>query len=215
MKIINPPITLIFLGLQGSGKGTQAYELMKKYKFNYIEMGALLRQIVKKKKGSKEVLKLVPQGKLVPTRVTAKLIKNEIRKITQNNSLILDGFPRALSQAQALNKILKETDRDKNYSAVYFKISKKTGLKRLFNRWVCAKCGMIFSGSQAKCVRCGGKVEKRFDETPEIIKNRFKFVSKYIENLRSYYKKKGKLVEIDAERKIQEIHRDVIKKLGL
>lgn len=214
MKTTKSPLTLIFLGLQGSGKGTQALELKKRYPFFDIDMGSVFRKIIKSKKGPSEVFKIVPKGKLVPAKVTNKLIKREISNIPSSRPLIIDGCPRSISQAEGLDKILREAKRDKNYFAIFFKIKKKTGLERLLSRWICSKCGMIFSSHKKKC-KCGGNLEKRRDETPELIRNRFKYVSKYLDKLKLYYKKRQRLIEINAERGVKEITKDVIRKAGL
>lgn len=213
MKNIKNPLILIFLGLQGSGKGTQAFEIMKKYKFDYIETGAIFRKMSKTKKGSKEAIKVMEQGKLVPSKITNEIMEKEIRKLPSSHSLIIDGYPRSMSQVYALNRALKATGRE-NYLSIEFKISRKTGLERLLNRWLCSKCGMIYSSNRAKC-KCGGKLEKRFDEKPELIKNRFKFVSAQLENIKRYYKKKRRFLEINAERSVRAITKDLIRKAGL
>ncbi len=208
------PLNLIFLGLQGSGKGTQAMELKKKFPFKDIELGAVLRRMIKTKKGPREIFKIVTKGKLVPTRITEKIMEKEISKIPARYPLIVDGFPRALEQVYALNRIFKKTGRDNNYYAVYFDISKKTAILRLLNRWTCPKCNMVFSRPKKKCP-CGGKPEKRQDETPALIKNRLKFVSKYLRGIKNYYKKEGRLIEINAERPVSKITRDLINSVGL
>jgi len=215
MKNINPAVTLIFLGIQGSGKGTQASELRKGYCFKLLEMGALLRKIVKSGKGPKEVLKLVPQGKLVPARVTKEIITKEISKISPKTSFIIDGYPRDVAQAKDLERVLKGAERVNNSYAVFFNIRKKTGLERLLKRWTCSKCGAIYTGNRKQCSKCGGKLERRHDETPEIIRNRFKFVSGHLDEVKRYYKNKKRAIVINAERPVKEIAKDVKRKLGL
>lgn len=214
MITIKKPITLIFLGLQGSGKGTQAFKLSQKYPFDIIETGAIFRKMSKTGKGPAEAIRLMRQGKLVPAKITNTVMKKQIAGIQKSHSLILDGYPRSMGQFWGLQKILRDTGRDNNYLAIEFRISKKTGLNRLLSRWICSKCGMIFSSQRSKC-KCGGLLKKRVDEKPELIKNRFRFVSAQLGNIKKHYKKKGKLVEINAERKIQEIHKDVVRKIGL
>ncbi len=214
MKIIKLPLTLIFLGLQGCGKGTQALEIRKRYSFDLLEVGAIFRKMAKTGRGSQEAVKIINQGKLVPSNITNKIIKSEILKIKKTKSLILDGYPRSLSQVYALSRILEGTARDKNYFAVFLDINKKTALKRLINRWTCSKCGNVFRNKKAKC-SCGGKLEKRQDDKPELIKNRFKYVSGNLEKIKKYYRKKGKLKTIDAERSIGKITKDIIEKVSL
>ena len=214
MRNINPPLALIFLGLQGSGKGTQAFQLMKKYPASYIETGGIFRKMEKTRKGPLEALKFMEKGKLVPIKVTNLVMRREIKKVPRNRSLIIDGYPRTLGQVYGLNKALGETGRDKNYEVVFFRISKKEALKRLLNRWLCSKCGMIFNSYKAKC-KCGGRLEKRSDENLGLIKNRFKYVSKDLEKVKKYFQKKGKLIKIDAERPIEVITLDLIRRLEI
>lgn len=214
MKNTKNTLTLIFLGLQGCGKGTQTSKLIEKYPFQTIEPGSIFRKMAKTGKGDKEAVKIMSQGKLVSDSITNRIMDKEIKKIKNSISLILDGYPRSFSQAKHLDKILKATGRNENYYAVYFKISKKEALRRLLNRWICPKCNTIFSAKKTKC-KCGGVPEKRIDEKPELIKNRFKYVSHDLDKIKDYYKKQKKLLDINAERSVLEISKDLIGRLGL
>lgn len=214
MKTIRKPLTLIFLGLQGCGKGTQVAELSKRYKFDVLEPGGIFRKMAKTSKGPREAIVIMKQGKLVPSKITNQIMRKEISKIKKNDSLIFDGYPRSIGQAHYLDRILKDTGRINNYCAILLKISKKTALHRLINRWICSKCGKIYSGNKIKC-SCGGKLEKRQDEKPRLIKNRFRYVSRDLDKINSYYKKRSKLIEINAEKPVITITKDIIKKVGI
>lgn len=209
------PLTIIFLGLQGSGKGTQAHHLRESYRFEVLDTGDILRNMIKNKKGPFKVIKTIEKGNLVPPVAANKIMEKEIFKISKNKNLVIDGFPRTPAQIYALNKILEKTGRFNNYYAVDLVISQKTAIERLLHRWTCIDCGMVFKSDIKKCKECGGKIIKRKDDTLVYIKKRIKNVSKFLDKLKNYYERKGRLIEINGEGNVENIHKEIVSRVGL
>ncbi|OIP23024.1 hypothetical protein COX95_00685 [bacterium CG_4_10_14_0_2_um_filter_33_32] len=215
MKTIKKPLTLIFLGLQGSGKGTQAYILREKYGFEILDTGNILRHMIINKIGPLKIIKTIEKGNLVPPMTTNKIIDKAISKVSTKTSLIIDGFPRTPMQIYHLNKILNKTKRIDNYFAIYLKISKKTAIKRVENRWSCSSCGTVYVKNIGRCTSCNGLIAKRKDDSFQYIQKRLHNVSKFLDKVADYYKKRNKLIEINAERPIQEISKDIIARINI
>ena len=136
----------IFIGPPGSGKGTQTKILSKEYNLPHIDTGSLLREAVAS--GSEEgklANSFMEKGQLVPIELVSKIIKNRLLKDDCKNGFILDGYPRSLEQAYALDEILAEIDKDNNVKpqVFYFEVAQEKLVERLVNRRSCSKCGAI------------------------------------------------------------------------
>lgn len=183
----NPPI-LIFVGPQGSGKGTQAKLLSDKYGFNLIEMGALLRaEAEKETKLGKKIYKIIDQGKLVPSWIPQELVKKELPKY-KDESIIMDGAPRQLVEAIGHDRNIRKAGR-KIAAVFYINISNKEAMKRLLKRG-------------------------RHDDTPEKIKTRLAWSRDKLGKILKYFKKrKYPVVKIDGEQTVKQVYRDIVKAL--
>lgn len=205
---------LIFLGPPGVGKGTQAKILSSKYDIPQISTGEVLRQAVEGK--SELGLKAVEQmnsGELVPDDVVIGIVKNEIADLS--DGFILDGFPRTIAQASALDEMLSSF----GYSidAVIQIVAKDEVLiERLSGRRTCPECGANYHVKNNPpekpevCDECGGELIIRDDDKPESIKNRLKVYSEETAPLISYYEDSGKLIKIEGEGSIQEVNQKII-----
>ncbi len=197
---------IILLGPPGSGKGT--YAQMLEPKFKRISTGDLLRHINKNTKIGKEISDILSEGRLVPDDIVIKLIEKEINK----ENIVFDGFPRTLEQAKLLDKI---TTIDK---VVLLKVSDDIIIKRLAGRMQCLKCGRVYHiknnppKKKGICDNCFSILHRREDENA--IKKRLKIYNKNIKQIYDYYNKKEILYEIDAERTIKEIFKDLEKLLN-
>ena len=175
---------IVFLGLQGAGKGVFSRMLAEELKIPLVSVGDILRE-------KAEVKKYVDKGLEVPDEVVFDIIKKNLKE-----SFILDGFPRTLNQIKLLGKIDK---------AIYIKIPEETGIKRLLGRRVCNKCKQIFNIHTQKpkrkgiCDICGGKLVKRKDDTLELIKKRMEWSKRDLFPVIREYKKIGILEEVDGE----------------
>jgi len=214
-KIISKkkPLHIVFLGPQGSGKGTQAEMLSEEFNIPRISPGDIFRREIKKNtKLGKLIASYINKGNLAPEDLTNKIIVRRLRRSDCKKGFILDGFPRNMIQLNALEKMV-----NLNY-VIFINISDKEAIRRLSGRRVC-KCGMTyhlkFNPSKKKgiCDKCGGKLFQRKDDTIKVIKKRLKIYHNQTEPLVTYFKKKGVLIEVDGEQPIKKVYRDIIRKM--
>jgi adenylate kinase len=208
-------MVLILLGLSGSGKGTQAELLIRKFGFEYLVMSDLLRQEIKKQTDlGKKIHKIINvKGKLVSDKITCEIFaKHFIKKLKSKKGIIVDGYPRTIIQAKELGKIFKKQNSE-DFLALHIKISKEEAMKRLAGRLVCLKCKAIHFPKDIVCKKCGAKLVKREDDVPEKVKTRLAWGEKKLAPVITYYKKFGRLLEIDGKGRVSEIHKEILKKL--
>ena len=186
---------LLLLGPVGSGKGTQATIISKKYNIPQISTGEIFRWNIQ---NETELGKLAKQyvnvGQLVPDSLTDKLVEDRLSKEDCKNGFILDGYPRNISQAQALNKYM-ELDK-----VILINLSEEEIIKRLSNRRMCKVCKQPTAIDwlvDGKCEKCGGEVYIRDDDKPEVIKVRLK-TNSISDELINFYKTKGIFYSINA-----------------
>jgi len=203
-------VRLIFLGLPGAGKGTQASLLSKDKGIPQISTGDILRRAVKEGTtlGGK-AKSFIDKGALVPDEVIVGIVKERIVASDCKNGYILDGFPRTLFQAQALDSLLpaqEEIDR-----VIFFELDDTEVISRLSGRRSCLDCGaachVSFSPPKenGKCDKCGGKLFQRSDDNEESIKNRLLVYRKDTSPLVKYYEDKGVLSTVKAKGNIEDI----------
>lgn len=207
------PLIVVLAGLSGSGKGTQAEMLVKKFNFEYVVMGDLLREEVKKGTNLGEKIdKIINiKGELVPDHITFQLLKNKLLQIPSRRNIIIDGYPRTSKQVDDLDKILKKLDKI-NFVVLNIKISDKTAIERLSKRLVCPRCNAIYKEGEARfCSKCNVKLVKRKDDTPERIKKRLAWAHKDLDLVINLYRKRGVLFDIDGERAPDVIHNEIVK----
>jgi adenylate kinase len=209
------PLIIILMGLSGAGKGTQAEFLVKKFGFDYIVMGDLLRkEACKNTKLGKKINEIINiRGELVPDQIAFQLIKNKILKIPKGKNIIIDGYPRTLHQVKDLDQILQKLGKI-NLVVLNIKISDKTAIARLSRRLVCPVCSAIYVENKIKkCLKCGVDLIKRKDDTPERIKKRLSWAHKDLDLVIKFYKKRGVLIDINGEKEPKEVHQQIIQNL--
>ncbi len=208
----------IFIGPPGSGKGTQTIMLSKDYNLPHIDTGSLLREEVSSGSAEGKLAdSFMEKGQLVPIELVSKIIKNRLSKQDCKNGFILDGYPRSLEQAYALDDILNEIDKNLFVKpcVFYFEVDRKQLVERLVNRRSCSKCGAIYNlktmtlQDETKCEKCGGELTKREDDTEEVANKRFTTYFEETAPLIDLYSKRGLLIKIDASRSIDEIYKDL------
>ncbi len=207
-------MNILFIGPQGSGKGTQAELLSKKLSIPYISTGNIFREnIVNETELGKMAKKFIDEGKLVPDEVTNNIVKDRLAKEDVKSGFIFDGYPRNLFQADFFDNIAKL---DKVFE-IY--VSDKESIRRLADRRSC-KCGAVYHLKYNppkvpnKCDKCGGELFIREDDKEEKIKERLRIYHNETERLLNYYDKKGILITIDGEQPIAKVHSDVMGKVG-
>ncbi|MFA5188615.1 MAG: nucleoside monophosphate kinase [Patescibacteria group bacterium] len=206
-------MNIILIGPQGSGKGTQAELLAKKYKLPVIGIGSLFRQEVQHKtKLGKKVGKYMLKGSLVPDHFTEELLKRELRKAKYLRGAIYDGFPRDYKQLKLLEKLIII-----NY-VIFIGINQKSSIKRLSSRRICG-CGQTYNIKTDRpkhaliCDQCGKNLSQRADDTPQAIKNRLRIFKKETLPLLKYFKKERKLIKINGEASIKKVFSLILKDL--
>ena len=202
---------IIILGAPGAGKGTQAINIAKELKLSHIAPGDLFRQAIDR--GGKLAIRIkeyVRRGMLVPDEITIRMILECIKADDCKGGVLLDGFPRNIKQGKALDEGLKKQDEaiDK---ALYIKVSEEELVYRLKNRWICRQCQIPRQtdrrspGEDEKCTFCGGELYQRADDNEETIKKRLDVYFTDTMPVIEYYRKQGKLLEVDGEGTIDTV----------
>ena len=203
----------VFIGMPGSGKGTQAEALAKKLNIPLLSAGNCFRKNIKNKTElGKKVEKIVDRGDLVPAKVTFEIMKNEIQDTDILKGLILDGYPRSILQAELLEEILNVD------IALNIMITEDNVFLRIGGRRTC-KCGATYHikfkppKKEGICDDCGKELFVRDDSTEETIKNRLKVYKESTIHLKEFYK--DKIIEIDGNPLIPEVTKEIFEKLGI
>lgn len=202
---------IILLGAPGAGKGTQAAMIAEEFKIPHISTGDILRRNMKE--GTPLGLKakaFVESGGLVPDEVVIGLVEDRLSQEDCKNGYILDGFPRTIAQAEALDKVARID------LAINIDVPFETIVSRLGGRRVCV-CGETYHVSmlngETTCKRCGKELFIRDDDKPETVKNRLKVYSDQTQPLIDYYRSQNKVVDIKANGTKEEIFADIKKVL--
>lgn len=195
---------LILLGLPGAGKGTQAKILAKEKGLLHISTGDMFREAAAE--GTELGLKAqeyMSQGALVPDEVTIGMLLERIQKPDASVGLMLDGFPRTIPQAEALDRALGEQGSQID-AVLYIQVPEDDLMGRLTGRWSCPNCGAIYH-TQSKppkaagvCDECGANLTQRADDQPDTVKARLDTNRAWTEQLADFYSKQGKLHEVDG-----------------
>lgn len=213
-------MNIILIGAPGSGKGTQSRRFIEKYGFVQLSTGDVLRgAIANKTELGLHAQSFMNQGKLVPDEVMIGLVEGFMTQ-QSGKSVIFDGFPRTVAQADSLGLMLKKRASmiDK---VIYFKINPQILTKRLTGRRTCSQCGEIYhvetkpSSKGHICEKCGGSLTHRPDDREEVISERLAQFEKNTGPTIEYYNKQGCLVEVDSEQEPDVVFEQIIKILGL
>ncbi|MFC2037719.1 adenylate kinase [Chloroflexota bacterium] len=207
---------LALLGGPGAGKGTQAERLVEALGIPQISTGDLFRENLKNETDLGLLAKgYMERGELVPDEVTVGMVRDRLSRADCAKGAILDGFPRTVTQAEALGDLL--TDMGVKLAVVpYIKVSEDVLLARLAGRWTCKSCGamyhQLFSPPQEAgvCDRCGGQLYQRPDDTPETQAHRIQVYFEQTAPLIDYYREQGLLAEVDGRPGIDEIQAELL-----
>lgn len=189
-------MNIILLGAPGAGKGTQAVRIAAAYGIPHISTGDILRKNIREATPvGLKAKSYIDGGKLVPNEVVVEIVSLRLREEDAKKGYLLDGFPRTLMQAEALDKI---TDVEK---VVDIAVDLDALMARITGRRVCPACGESYHVSTKKddvCERCGGKLVQRDDDKPETVEKRINVYLEQTKPLIDYYKAQGKLVTVDG-----------------
>lgn len=206
---------LIFLGLPGAGKGTQAGRLAEQDGIPHISTGDMFRAAVEEQTElGLQAQKFMSEGKLVPDAVTIGIIEERLSKPDCDKGFILDGFPRTVPQAEALDELLKKLG-TKLDAAIYLHVPEEELLRRTTGRRTCSSCGAIYNvytkppRQPNTCDACGGELTQRADDTEENTKKRLEAQRGQLELLLQYYDVQGKLRRIDGMQETEQITQSI------
>ncbi len=197
---------LILLGAPGAGKGTQAELISEKFNIPAISTGNIIREAIKTGTEMGTAAKAYTEtGRLVPDEVVIGIIKERLAKEDCQGGFILDGFPRTVPQAEALEKMGVEIDR-----VVSIEVNDDDIIKRMSGRRVCEKCGasyhILYNPSEAgeACDKCGGALIIRKDDKPEVVLDRLNVYHEQTEPIKSFYEAKGILKTVQGQEKLED-----------
>lgn len=210
-------MNLILFGAPGSGKGTQSGVLVAEYAMRQISTGDLFRSASKSdSKVAQEIRSYLDRGALVPDEVVLKMVSEAIETSWTHGDLILDGFPRTVAQAEALENISEKMGISFE-KAIFLEVPFEILLGRLTGRRTCSACGSVFHVMQnpplkdGVCDKCGGVLTQRSDDTESVVGKRIQTFMDNTLPLKEYYAKKGKLEVLNGDRDPSLINRDILK----
>jgi adenylate kinase len=213
-------VNLVLMGLPGAGKGTQAEKIVEKYGIPHISTGDMFRAAMKE--GTElglQAKSFMDKGELVPDEVTIGIVRERLSKDDCKKGFLLDGFPRTVPQAEALESLLSQLDRVIDY-VINIDVDKSILMERLTGRRICKECGatyhLVFNppAQDGKCDRCGGELYQRADDNEETVQNRLDVNIKQSKPLLDFYETKGYLRTIDGQQDIRKVFADIEELLG-
>lgn len=211
---------LILLGPPGAGKGTQASRIVEKYSIPHISTGDIFRKNIKEgTELGKKAKEYMDKGLLVPDELVVAIVEDRLKEDDCQKGFLLDGFPRTVNQAEALDKVLQNmtTSLDK---VINIKVDKGILVERAIGRRICKECGMTYHvefnppKTEGKCDVCGGELYQRNDDKEETVAKRIEVYLNETAPLIDYYKNKNILVDIDGEQHIDKVFEDIVIALG-
>ncbi|MEK3798974.1 adenylate kinase [Peribacillus sp. FSL H8-0477] len=213
-------MNLVLMGLPGAGKGTQAERIVENYHIPHISTGDMFRAAIKE--GTELGLKaksFMDKGELVPDEVTIGIVRERLGKSDCEKGFLLDGFPRTVAQAAALEDITAELNRQIDF-VINIDVDKDILMERLTGRRICKACGstyhLVFNppAKEDTCDRCGGDLYQRADDNAETVQNRLDVNLKQTQPLLDFYQEKGYVRNINGQQDINKVFEDIDVLLG-
>jgi len=212
-------VNLILMGLPGAGKGTQAEKISKKYNIPHISTGDMFRLAIKEgTELGKKAKSFMDQGELVPDEVTIGIVQERLSKADCQNGFLLDGFPRTIAQAEALQNLLANMKTSIDY-VLHVDVPENKLVERLTGRRICPTCGatyhVMYNPPQVEgvCDKDGSQLIQRDDDQAETVKTRLSVNIKQAQPLLDFYTDKELLVTVDGDQEIADVFEDVQKVL--
>lgn len=206
---------VIFMGLPGAGKGTQAERIVSDFGIPHISTGDMFRAAIAEQTPlGLQAKSFMDQGNLVPDEVTIGIVRDRLQKPDCEKGFLLDGFPRTIAQAEALDTMLEELG-PKIEVVINLHVKRENLLARLTGRRICKSCGatyhVVFNPTEQEgvCDKCGGELYQRSDDTEEVVATRLDVNIKQSEPILAYYEQKGLLKTIDGEQAIDQVYSEI------
>ena len=211
---------LIMLGAPGAGKGTQAKKIAEKYQIPHISTGDIFRANIKNGTELGQKAKTyMDQGLLVPDELVVDLVMDRFAQDDCKNGYVLDGFPRTIPQAEALDAALEKAGAKIDY-AINVEVPDENIIRRMSGRRACVACGATYHmvhippKTEGVCDTCGKELILRDDDKPETVKKRLDVYHEQTQPLIDYYTEKGALVEVDGTVDMEDVFNAIVKILG-
>lgn len=210
---------IILLGAPGSGKGTQAKKISAQFSIPQISTGDMLREAVKN--GTEMGVRAktyMDQGGLVPDEVVIGIVRDRLKAADCRDGFILDGFPRTIPQAEALDRVVRELGKEIT-TVLSLEVDENALMERLCGRRTCLGCGAMYHvkfhppAAEGTCDKCGGGLVQRDDDKEETIRTRLANYKKSTEPLIGYYRGTGKIRAVQASGEIDAIYNTIVKQL--
>lgn len=208
---------IILFGPPGVGKGTQAKLLSEEFNIPHISTGDVLRAAVKNQTplGIK-AKQYMDAGNLVPDDIMIDLIREILTSPWAKRGFILDGFPRTVAQAQALDEMFKELGIELD-GVISLRVEHEEVIRRLSGRRMCKTCGRIYSlqqlevlGDSPRCQDCGGELFQREDDKPETVRHRLEVYTRETKPLKDFYRQTGRFTQIDGMQEVPYVHKTIL-----
>jgi adenylate kinase len=214
-------MNLVMLGPPGAGKGTQAALLAERIGVPHVATGDLFRSALKEETElGLSARSYMDRGELVPDEVTVAMVRERLLKPDCDNGAILDGFPRTVEQAEALEQILAEQSKAID-AGLFIDAAEDELVRRLSSRWTCRDCQAVYNvisnppRREGKCDICGGELYQRADDVPDTVRNRIRVYWDQTSPLVDYYRDKGLLITIKSEGGIERVQEKILKALQI
>ena len=211
---------IVFMGPPGAGKGTQAEKIIENYQIPHISTGDMFRKAIKDQTElGMEAKRYMDQGALVPDHVTIGIVKDRLSESDCKSGFLLDGFPRTVDQAKALDEILTSLDSKIDY-VINIDVDLDILKERLTGRRICRSCGATYhkifnpSAVEGVCDKCGGELYQRKDDNEETVGNRLDVYVSQTKPLLDYYSLAGNLVNINGQQSIDLVFAEIQDVLG-
>lgn len=206
---------LVLLGPPGAGKGTHAKILSERWPVAHLAAGDILRRhIAEKTNLGLKAKDVIERGELVPDDLVNRMMLEEIHRLRSKQGFVLDGYPRTIGQAEALDGFLEKQKAGLD-AVLNFATSERVIIHRLSGRRVCPKCGANYHvrnippKKEGICDRCGGPLVERQDDRPETVRHRLEIYEKETSPLRDYYTRKGLLHEVSGDYDVPELQAEL------
>lgn len=212
-------LNLILMGLPGAGKGTQAEKINEKYNIPHISTGDMFRLAIKEGTDlGKKAKEYMDQGELVPDEVTIGIVRERLSKDDCRNGFLLDGFPRTIAQADALQELLTDMEQSIDY-VLHVDVPEEKLVERLTGRRICPTCGatyhVMYNPPQQEgiCDKDGSQLIQRDDDKPKTVKKRLSVNIEQTKPLLDFYQEKGYLLTVNGDREIDQVFQDIQSKI--